>query len=285
MFTVVHFRWMQIVSDLLWKDRRECLCQISATNHTHRAPLAKISHVAQWLQVGLYQLVEFVVIHIYAGRLLVFAGTRMVIKWIESVSLNMVLSSATVLGRQYYSLFSVLVLVGTLQFQRLPLCLPYHTHSYPIGQGTSAWVLATSRYVHPKYTFGDGEMTTRWVCGPTALSVNWTWAGALFAIWPPKSLLMIYWWRAWWYFSFLRFCIECGSGPLHLIGCSRKEVCCLDEQHAPCCIPSGWGESSSFLKGSLRSALESSPWCPSPTTPTLFHLYHQSCMLPEAHTD
>lgn len=137
----------------------------------HSAALAKISHAARRLQMGLYHLVEFVVIHVYSGRLPVFARTRMVIKWIESNSLNMVLSSATVLVRQYYSWFSVLVVVGGLQFQRLlPLGLPYHSRSYSIGQGTSAGVLATSKYVHPNYTFGDGEMTTKWVSGLTVLT-------------------------------------------------------------------------------------------------------------------
>ena len=71
---------MQTVSDLFWLDGRECLCQISAIYHILRAALANISDVAQWLKMELYQFIEFVVIHVYSGRFLVFAGTRMVIK-------------------------------------------------------------------------------------------------------------------------------------------------------------------------------------------------------------
>ena len=40
----------------------------------------------------------------------------------------------------------------------------------PHRLGISIGVLATSKYVHPNDIFGDGEMTTSWVSGPTAMT-------------------------------------------------------------------------------------------------------------------
>lgn len=80
-----------------------------------------------------------------------------------------------------------------MQFQILPPGLLNGSGSHPMGQGTSAGVLATRSVSALITCLGTRKMTTSWVSGPTALTsqplLSLDQGQTSFIIWPHIPLL------------------------------------------------------------------------------------------------